>query len=373
MRSDVADTKTGGELKFNDFVSITMGTGTDATFLHDGTDTRISLLNGDFLIRDNTTPRFTFGRTTGNFTATGSITSVGYLRSIGDFPQIVFERSSDSSQRLLYRSYNDLIWRYDGTNNGVVWHSGNDGILFREDRNNTQVSGTFRINNDRPFNIGTTVNSQIIGSGLNSYWILNSGDLIMRDGATERWRFNRDTGILNSVEFNTGANTSFLRATYPQVRMRQAGATPYSDFGTGTGFTVFNAYDHTTNIIQFRANAVAKFTIDLDGNTTAAGTQTATAFYESSDRTLKTNIKEISPTFRTFERKDELGKLRYGVIAQEVETTNPELVNTDANGIKSVNYTDLLVMKVAEQENRLQEQGDKIERLEALVEQLLKG
>lgn len=108
------------------------------------------------------------------------------------------------------------------------------------------------------------------------------------------------------------------------------------------------------------------------GNFTATGTMTATAFFESSDITLKTNINKISPTFSSFEFKSNKGQKRYGVIAQEIEKTNPELVETNDEGLKSVNYIDLLVMKVAEQENKLQEQGEKIQRLEILVEQFLK-
>jgi len=96
-------------------------------------------------------------------------------------------------------------------------------------------------------------------------------------------------------------------------------------------------------------------TLTTAGALTAVGDITAPAFYEASDITLKTNIKPISKTFRTFELKEELGIKRYGVIAQEVEANNPELVKTNEAGIKSVNYIDLLVMKLAEQENRIEE------------------
>lgn len=128
----------------------------------------------------------------------------------------------------------------------------------------------------------------------------------------------------------------------------------------------------STREVHFYTDGASRGHINNSGNMTISGTMTASAFYESSDRTLKHKIKSISPTFKSFEFKNIEG-LRYGVIAQEIEQTNPELVQTNADGIKSVNYTDLLVMKVAEQENRLQEQGEEIERLKILVEQLLKG
>ena len=46
-------------------------------------------------------------------------------------------------------------------------------------------------------------------------------------------------------------------------------------------------------------------------------------------------------------------ELRYGVIAQEVEKIAPELVKTTEYGTKSVAYIDLLIMKIAELEERI--------------------
>jgi len=48
------------------------------------------------------------------------------------------------------------------------------------------------------------------------------------------------------------------------------------------------------------------------------------------------------------------GEKRYGVVAQELEKTNPELVETDHEGFKSVKYIDLLIAKIAELEARLE-------------------
>jgi len=49
------------------------GTNDDWELFHDGTANRIDLNVGDLTIRDGITTRFTFGRTTGDFTATGNI------------------------------------------------------------------------------------------------------------------------------------------------------------------------------------------------------------------------------------------------------------------------------------------------------------
>jgi hypothetical protein len=55
--------------------------------------------------------------------------------------------------------------------------------------------------------------------------------------------------------------------------------------------------------------------------------------------------------------KNDEGEYRTGVIAQELEETHPEFVNTDPEGFKSVKYIDLLIAKIAELEARLEKAG----------------
>lgn len=90
---------------------------------------------------------------------------------------------------------------------------------------------------------------------------------------------------------------------------------------------------------------------------------TATNFILSSDRTLKTNITAINTDlsaieFVEFEMKADLGRKRYGVIAQDVEKIAPHLVYTDENGIKSVGYIDLLIAKIAKLEQQIKQLQD---------------
>lgn len=73
LRKDIAGQKSGGDLTFNNGIAIRLGTGGDESRLvSNGATTLLDLYNGDFEIRDNTTVKFTFGRTTGDFTATGN-------------------------------------------------------------------------------------------------------------------------------------------------------------------------------------------------------------------------------------------------------------------------------------------------------------
>ena len=82
---------------------------------------------------------------------------------------------------------------------------------------------------------------------------------------------------------------------------------------------------------------------------TVAGNVLATAYYYSSDITLKQNIKSLDNALAkinqlngySFSWKSD-GRKDIWVIAQEVEKVFPEIVHTDTNGIKSVEYANLV-------------------------------
>ena len=101
------------------------------------------------------------------------------------------------------------------------------------------------------------------------------------------------------------------------------------------------------------------YTLDVTGNGRFTSTVTATNFILSSDERLKENVEKVCDNrvkadWKTFELKTEKGYKRYGVIAQELEKTNPEFVREDSQGFKSVAYIDLLIAKIAELEARLE-------------------
>lgn len=100
-------------------------------------------------------------------------------------------------------------------------------------------------------------------------------------------------------------------------------------------------------------------------STTAEYAAYATAFYESSDEKLKEDIDYVDVyemahrircgcswsggiPIRQFRFKDDPEhRLRYGFIAQEVEMGEPDLVTTNKDGIKSVDYNSVLSLKLA--------------------------
>lgn len=98
---------------------------------------------------------------------------------------------------------------------------------------------------------------------------------------------------------------------------------------------------------------------------TVTGIMTATDFNTTSDASLKTNINIIDSAIDKIIRINgvsfdwkETGNSSAGVIAQEVESVFPQVINEGENGIKSVNYNGLiglLIQAVKEQNELIQE------------------
>jgi hypothetical protein len=81
LRSDVADVKTAGTLRFNDNVILSFGAGNDAEFFSNGSDFYLDLNNaiGTFQIRDSNTTKFTFDDN-GDLTVAGNVTTNSDIR-----------------------------------------------------------------------------------------------------------------------------------------------------------------------------------------------------------------------------------------------------------------------------------------------------
>jgi hypothetical protein len=145
-----------------------------------------------------------------------------------------------------------------------------------------------------------------------------------------------------------------------------------TEFSTeNTAFLIGNGsgYDSSTQQIN-RSDAL---TVLFDGTTTIAGDLSI-----NSDARLKANIISLGSTLakllqidgKTYTmKKDENKKQKIGVLAQDIEKVFPELVS-ESNGVKSVNYQGLvpvLINALKEQDNKINEQEARIERLEKLL------
>ncbi|MDR6923672.1 MULTISPECIES: tail fiber domain-containing protein [Chryseobacterium] len=114
-----------------------------------------------------------------------------------------------------------------------------------------------------------------------------------------------------------------------------------------------------------------------------AGTVKASAIDYNSDERLKQNITPIQSSNELLSKLrpvsyfwNEKGKkkggnaqLQYGLIAQEVEKVLPNIVNTDNEGYKSVNYNELIPLLL----QTVQEQDKKIDELQREIQVLKKA
>jgi hypothetical protein len=132
--------------------------------------------------------------------------------------------------------------------------------------------------------------------------------------------------------------------------------------------------DETGRAARFTiaANGTAYFG-DLTTNTANLNNVYGKGFITSSDRRLKTNIRNIE---NSISKLEQLNGVHYtwiadqtkdmGVIAQEVETVFPELVHTLENGTKTVNYNGLIPVLI----EAIKEQQSQINSLKANVSSL---
>ena len=107
-------------------------------------------------------------------------------------------------------------------------------------------------------------------------------------------------------------------------------------------------------------NTNPAYQLDVIGTGRFTGTLTVNTTVYTSQTSLKKNIAGIAKTkakvipFKEYRFKaDGTNRKRYGVLAEDIESDYPELVHTGPDGVKGVNYIDLLVKRVAELEKEL--------------------
>lgn len=94
----------------------------------------------------------------------------------------------------------------------------------------------------------------------------------------------------------------------------------------------------------------------LTGSATFTGNVTALDFILASDKTLKEKIVDLTKepsdfglnvVYKQFEYKHDKGRLRAGILANDIELEYPELVHVNYKGELSVSYIDLLIREIA--------------------------
>lgn len=161
---------------------------------------------------------------------------------------------------------------------------------------------------------------------------------------------NSNTTIRSSV-FNVESNTVFTKS----VDVVNADAS----------FIGGNTTIETAIVTDLEANTISAGTIETTGDITANGTITSTEFSTTSDARVKENIEDIQSPLEIakqlrgvyFKYKGE-NQRKVGFVAQEVEKILPEVVHTNSDGLKSVNYgniTALLLEAIHELDSQISE------------------
>ena len=157
-------------------------------------------------------------------------------------------------------------------------------------------------------------------------------------------------------------NTTLNSMTIDATDFIKDGLSKKLTWSLGTPSANTTGYNGSADATITIPSSLANLTDWNDGCLEIKGCVKASGFYQSSDRNLKENIikpnsDKVSsanrvPILKFNYKNDESHRDVYGVVAQEVEANNlGELVYVDENGNKSVDYTSLMILKIAYLEN----------------------
>uniref|UniRef100_UPI00262898D8 tail fiber domain-containing protein n=1 Tax=Chitinophaga sp. TaxID=1869181 RepID=UPI00262898D8 len=280
--------------------------------------------------------------------------SIGGADLIGEIGRIGFD--IDSSQRAYIGAY-----RHTAIGQGTDLYFGTMGVE------------RLRITNTGRIGIGTDAPSfPIHMSGLNTAGmaIQNTGELSTSSGAYFRL-------------YNSGM---------PSAAGQRLGAVLYGANTTGTTYEAGAQIDAVTegawtsasqptaivfNTTPLNAKGVQeKMRLSAAGNLTVSGNVTATAFYQTSRRELKTDIQAFDHSaldvfrnaqVRTFRFKADRSREHIGFIADELPG---EMAAPGTTGVDQGNTVALLVKAVQELEAKNKALEDKLETLETMIREI---
>lgn len=182
--------------------------------------------------------------------------------------------------------------------------------------------------------------------------------------------------VANTLTFTGYQSKSYNGSAAVSVAIPSRVSDLTNDSGYITSYTDTKNTTGSTNslsklyLVGATSQASSPVTYSNSGVYTQSGAVYASAgFYDTSDMRVKDNIESIDVSkadkirLVEFDRTDREHH-GYGVIAQELETVYPSMVNTDENGFKTVNYSEIYAVKIKYLE-------DKIAALEAVVDKLI--
>ena len=254
-------------------------------------------------------------------------------------------------------SYLKIVWNLDGSSGSTkdtIYL--NIGDLFEADNYYTkgQTSGATEIS--------TALASKADTATTYTKTEIDNKVQTMIDGAV--------SGYPNKAEYSSTDKNIYFKHNDTILPSMTVDATDFIKDGLSKKLT-WSLGTPSANTTGYNGSADATITIPSslanltdwnNGCLEIQGCVKASGFYQSSDRNLKENIikpnsDKVSsanrvPILKFNYKNDESHRDVYGVVAQEVEANNlGELVYVDENGNKSVDYTSLMILKIAYLEN----------------------
>lgn len=213
-------------------------------------------------------------------------------------------------------------------------------------------------------------------SGTGSFTVTSSGGYAQTVSIGKPSTAGTADKVANTLTFTGYQSKSYNGSTAVSVAIPSKVSDLTNDSGYITSYTDTKNTAGSTNsssklyLIGATSQASSPVTYSNSGVYTQSGAVYASAgFYDTSDMRVKDNIESIDVSkadkirLVEFDRTDREHH-GYGVIAQELETVYPSMVNTDENGFKTVNYSEIYAVKIKYLE-------DKIAALEAVVDKLI--
>ena len=285
LRSDIADIKTSGNLKFNDGVQLRFGTDNDLQLYHSGTASMI--VN----------------------TGTGNLR----IRNTVDAGDVVIQTDDGSGGNTDY-------FRADGS-------TGEETILYHFGNQKLNTTG-----------YGVTITGGIHVSGISTFQshVHLGDDDELRFGAGDDFKIVHDP---DDCRFENSNGDIKFKNTGSYFFFDEDGGETLASFINDGGVNLYHGGNKKLETLGYG--------VSVTGGINVSGIATATDFNSASDENLKTNIRTIEDPLAkvvqirgvNFDWK-ETQRPALGVVAQEVEKVLPELV-TD-NGTKTVNYNGLI-------------------------------
>jgi len=178
-----------------------------------------------------------------------------------------------------------------------------------------------------------------------------------------------------SIDPNGGINTNSIATNsldskngfYSSADHAGTGNAAYFPYGfyspSGTNWIYGTTYlGSGADTIYFRGSTI-----------TGTGPIYAGSFIYSSDKSLKTNITQLNNALEKVKQLEgvsfnwkETGRKDMGLIAQDVEKVIPEIVHTSEEGLKSVEYGNLVAILI----EAVKEQQEEIDSLQKQIDEL---